>query len=142
LEPRIINSCGALIRSNKTGRYLFLLRDKCSYGNTWGLPGGKFENGESTVEALERECEEELGIPLIYQKFIPIETFTSEDKRFVYHTVLLTVEREFVPILNEEHKGYCWVFIEDHPKPLHPGVWKTFNFDVVKDKLDTMNKLL
>lgn len=142
MEPRIINSCGALIRSNTTGRYLFLLRDKCSYGNTWGLPGGKFENGESTVEALERECEEELGSPLIYQKFIPIETFTSEDKKFVYHTVLLTVDREFTPLLNEEHKGYCWVYIEDHPKPLHPGVWKTFNFDVVKDKLDTMNKVL
>lgn len=119
-----------------------MLRDKCSYGNTWGLPGGKFENGESTVEALERECEEELGSQLIYQKFIPIETFTSEDKRFVYHTVLLTVDREFTPTLNEEHKGYCWVYIEDHPKPLHPGVWKTFNFDVVKDKLDTMNKVL
>jgi 8-oxo-dGTP pyrophosphatase MutT (NUDIX family) len=142
LEPRIINSCGALIRSNNTGRYLFLLRDKCSYGNTWGLPGGKFNNGESTVEALERECEEELGNPLIYQKFIPIETFTSEDKKFVYHTVLLTVDREFVPILNEEHKGYCWVFIEDHPKPLHPGVWKTFNFDEVKNKLDTMELVL
>jgi hypothetical protein len=52
------------------------------------------------------------------------------------------VDKEFVPVLNEEHKGYCWVYIEDHPKPLHPGVWKTFNFDVVKDKLDTMDRVL
>lgn len=119
-----------------------MLRDKCSYGNTWGLPGGKFENGESTIQALERECEEELGMPLNYKKFIPIETFTSENQRFVYHTVLLTVDEEFLPKLNYEHKGYCWVYIEDHPKPLHPGVWKTFNFDVVMAKLEVLKKIL
>lgn len=142
MEPRNINSCGALVRSNNTGRYLFLLRDKCSYGNTWGLPGGKFESGESTVQALERECEEELGQKIIYDKIIPIETFTSENQKFVYHTVLLSVATEFTPILNHEHKGYCWVHIEDHPKPLHPGVWKTFNFDVVKEKLETIKQVL
>jgi 8-oxo-dGTP pyrophosphatase MutT (NUDIX family) len=142
LEPRVINGCGALIRASSTGRYLFLLRDKSSYDNTWGLPGGKIENGETVVCALERELREELGTTIEYRKIVPIETYTSDNRRFIYHTFLLAVDEEFIPRLNREHRGYCWVYIEDCPTPLHPGVWRTVNFESVKRKLDTLEQIL
>lgn len=133
---------GCLIYATSTGRYLFLLRDGAKYGGTWGLVGGKAEDGERPTVTLYREISEEIGVNLSSNKTIPIETFTSTNRRFTYHTFVISVVDEFVPKLNNEHRGYCWVKLEDHPRPLHPGVWRTFKFKDVVGKLLTLEKLL
>lgn len=136
MVSNIVTSVGGLIYSKATSRYLFLLRDNTSYSNTWGLCGGKIESGETLTDALCREIREEIG-EIDIKKITPLEKFTSDNQKFIYHTVLITVDNEFVPTLNSEHKGYCWVRLEDHPSPLHPGVWKTFSFDSVIEKIKT-----
>jgi len=133
---------GALFYSLSTKRYLFILRDQCTYSGTWGLPGGKVEGNEGVFDALQREVIEEVGYTPEFNKVIPIEQFTSDNNYFIYHTFLISVEDEFMPTLNHEHRGYCWVHLEDHPRPLHPGVWKTFNFDVIQEKLKTIEFIL
>jgi 8-oxo-dGTP pyrophosphatase MutT (NUDIX family) len=138
----LIESTGALIYSTNTKRYLFLLRNNSKYQNTWGLPGGKIEKGETVFQGLTREIEEELGGVIAGAKLYPIEKFTSDNQKFTYHTFLIPVEEEFIPLLNNEHKGYAWCTIENHPKPLHPGVWRTINFDEVIDKLKIVQQLL
>jgi len=138
----ITEGVGALIYSRNTKRYLFLLRNASTYSGTWGLVGGRIDAGELITEALFREISEETGANLSKEKIIPIETFTADNLRFVYYTFLISIADEFVPILNHEHRGYCWVNLEDHPRPLHPGVWKTFKFKVVVDKISTLEKIL
>lgn len=133
-------SCGALIYCSSTHRYLFLLRSGGRYPNTWGLVGGKVEPGEEVLEALHREIREEMGGEIKGAKVIPIEQYTSNKNTFMYHTFLIKVEEEFVPDLNQEHKGYCWVKLDDHPKPLHPGVWRTFKLKSSRDIIDTLEK--
>jgi 8-oxo-dGTP pyrophosphatase MutT (NUDIX family) len=133
---------GCLIYSRKTKRYLFLLRDGSKYAGSWALAGGKINPGERITEALYREVQEEISTDLSQFKTIPIETFTSDNHKFVYYTFLISVENEFVPQLNNEHRGYCWVNLEDHPRPLHPGVWRTFKFRVIVDKINTLEKVL
>jgi len=135
-------SVGALIYSKKTKRYLFLLRDGSKYSGSWGLAGGKIDNGERITEALYREIAEEINIDLSQAKTIPIETFTSDNQKFIYYTFLISVDDEFVPKLNSEHRGHCWVNLLDHPRPLHPGVWLTFKFKVIVDKIATLEKIL
>ena len=49
---------------------------------------------------------------------------------------------EFIPLLNDEHRGYCWVNVEDYPKPLHSGVFRTFKISVILDKIKTIEGLL
>lgn len=137
-----ISGVGALIYSTSTQRYLFLLRDNCKFSGTWGLAGGKVEDNEVLLESLYRELEEELGYNFKNSKVIPLEKFTSENNRFTYHTFLIPVYEEFVPFLNDEHKGYCWVGINDHPTPLHPGVWRTFKFKAIIDKITTLESIL
>jgi len=45
------------------GRVLLSRRpDEAHQGGLWEFPGGKLETGESTADALRRECREELGI--------------------------------------------------------------------------------
>jgi 8-oxo-dGTP pyrophosphatase MutT (NUDIX family) len=134
-------NCGALILSLETKRYLFLLRNQKRHAGSWGLVGGKLEDNETPVIALQREINEEIG-NIDIKKIIPLEKFTSENNTFVYHTFLLTVDKEFIPVLNKEHKGYAWTYLDDYPRPLHPGVWRTFNFKSVIDKIKTFEKVV
>lgn len=133
--------CGALIFSKSTGRYLFLLRNQKKHAGSWGLVGGGVENNETPAQALQREIIEEIGAIKINQ-IIPLEKFTSDTKNFEYHTYLILVDNEFVPVLNNEHRGYAWTALQDHPKPLHPGVWRTFNFKSIIDKIKTVETVI
>ena len=137
-----ITGVGALIYSRNTKRYLFLLRTQKRHKKSWGLVGGGVEQSETVVHALAREIQEEIGCDLQQAKFIPLEKFTSDDNKFVYHTFLIPVDDEFIPTLNHEHNGYCWVPLENYPKPLHPGVWRTFKFSAVVQKIKTLEQVL
>lgn len=120
---------------------MFLLRNQKRHAGSWGLVGGGVNTNESVIEALQREITEEIG-ELNFQQIIPLEKFTSDNNNFEYHTFVVLVDNEFVPKLNEEHRGYAWTFIDDHPKPLHPGVWRTFNFRVILEKIKTLESAL
>lgn len=140
LDDRPLIGAGALIYCRATHRYLFLLRNG-THAGSWGLVGGKIEQNETVVQGLTREIAEELGGFISDAKLIPIEKFTSDNKNFEYHTYVIKVDAEFTPLLNNEHRGFCWVPLDDYPRPLHPGVWRTFKFSSVVDKLRTIEQL-
>jgi len=142
VDSSLIEGVGTFIYCTSTKRYLFLLRNSSKYSGSWGVPGGKVEINENILGSLLREIQEELGGTIEDAKIIPIEKFTSDNGNFTYHTFIAPVEDEFTPILNEEHRGYCWVALEDHPKPLHPGVWRTINFESVVSKIKTLELIL
>ena len=133
-----MNAVGVWFYAVNTQRYLYLLRDDTRHPRTWGLPGGKIETGESLIDAIQRECTEELGGMPDYLKLLPLEKFTSTDGGFSYHTFFCSVAEEFVPTLNEEHIGYAWINSGTWPRPMHPGLWSTVNFDAVQNKINTV----
>ena len=105
------------------------------------MPGGKIESGETLIDGIQRECSEELGSMPDYLKLVPLEKFTTADAGFEYHTFFCSVDKEFVPELNEEHNGWAWINSGVWPRPMHPGLWSTVNFDAVRDKIQTMEQL-
>ena len=132
------NSGGVFFYAANTSRYLYLLRTDSKNPGNWGIPGGKIEDGETLLEGIARECEEEIGYFPIDAKLIPIQKFVNH--AFTYNTFFCEVEEEFTPWLNEEHCGYAWVGDHQYPKPLHPGLFSTVNFDVVQSKLKALTK--
>jgi len=141
VTDNLILGCGALILCSKTKRYLFLLRSNGKFADTWGLVGGKIEPEESIMAGLHREINEELGGAFYQAKIIPIEKYTSSNEKFIYHTFLIKVDEEFVPELNDEHKGYCWVGLDDYPQPLHPGIVRILTNANIRQKIDTIQNL-
>jgi len=136
MESSTLNAVGVWFYSLDTQRYLYLLRNDTRHPSTWGLPGGKAEPGETLLDAMRRECEEELGVFPEYVRLVPLEQFTSVDGAFVYHTFFCCVSTEFRPVLNDEHLGYAWIDSMTWPKPMHPGLWNMINFQEVQSKIE------
>jgi len=134
------SAVGVWFYCQATDRYLYLMRRDPRHPGSWGLPGGKVLSGESLLDAIHRECQEELGSMPDYHKIVPIEQFTSADGRFAYHTFFCTVSEEFRPVLNQEHQGYAWMDSGSWPRPMHPGLWNTVNFDEVAHKISVIQQ--
>ena len=114
------------------------MRNDPKHPASWGLPGGRVESGETLMTAIVRECQEELGSMPDYLRMIPLEKFTTVDSGFEYHTFFCIINDEFSPQLNHEHIGYAWVDSGTWPKPMHPGLWSTVNFEAVQNKISTI----
>ena len=135
-------SVGALFLSKSTGRYMFVLRNGARYNSMWAFVGGKVEKNETEYSALQREIQEEIGFMPLVLKTIPVEKFTNSKNNFTYSTYVCVVEEEFIPKLNNEHKGYAWSKLDSWPKPLHPGVFTTFQISEIVNKIKTIEELM
>jgi len=131
-------SAGVFFYAKDTQRFLYLLRTDSKNPGNWGIPGGKVEENETLFEGVARECSEEIAYFPTNAKLVPIQKFVNNT--FTYHTFFCALDQEFTPILNEEHCGYAWVGGNQYPKPLHPGLFSTVNFDVVQKKLEALTK--
>ena len=141
---KLINICmntplqgaGALFLCPTTERVMLALRAKHkSHSMCWSLWGGKFEEGETPKEALDREIMEEMGVVPKINKYYPFDIFESKDKHFKFYTFVCIVDEEFIPTLNDENAGYCWVNIGTWPKPMHSGARKSFCNSTAQEKL-------
>jgi 8-oxo-dGTP pyrophosphatase MutT (NUDIX family) len=95
------------------GKFLLLLRhDHKPQGNTWGAPAGKIENGETGVDAITREIQEETGYLADPQELTGLQILYVRypEYDFVYHTYRLKLARPHQVVLEPAgHKEYCWV---------------------------------
>jgi len=118
---------GTIFVSTKTHRVLLNLRAPYkTHSLTWSLWGGMMEENEQPKPALLRELEEEMGFVPDIERIYPFDVYQSKDKHFKYYSFVCIVEEEFVPILNKESAGYCWVDLGQWPKPMHQGAKISF----------------
>jgi len=133
----MFKASGTLIYSTNSRRFLLLLRNT-SKKRTWGLAGGKCNAKENEFAAMIRECHEELGSLPNLLKIVPLHKFTSSDAKFEYITWFTAIADEFVPTLNQEHIGYCWVNQIQDLKPLHPGLQNLIKSTQINKKIYTL----
>jgi ADP-ribose pyrophosphatase YjhB (NUDIX family) len=118
---------GTIFVSTKTRRILLNLRAPYkTHAMCWSLWGGMMEEGEQPQPALMRELEEEMGAVPDIERVYPFDVYQSKDKHFKYYSFVCIVEEEFVPVLNQESCGYCWIDLGEWPKPMHQGAKISF----------------
>ena len=113
-EGTPLTTVGALAVS-PDGRVLLVQTHK--WRDTWGVPGGKVEYGETLKAALQREFLEETGLSLsnIYwgpvQEAVRSPEFYKEAHFILLNFVALT--QSTTVTLNDEAQAYVWVTPED-----------------------------
>jgi len=122
MEQPVRITAGVLIKCTTTSRLLLLLRPiGGENGNTWNLLSGGIERGETTLDGLKREVNEELSIDpnIIDYKYIGKEEVTRKNMLFHYYQGFTL--SEFIPTLDHENRDYGWFTKDDLPSPLFPN---------------------
>lgn len=135
----MFKASGCIILSEDTKRILLQLRSPDRKNKIyWSFWGGGHEQGELPVETIKRELTEELGFLPDITKFYPIHKMVSNDDSFEYNTFIATVKNEFLPTLNSESIGYCWIDYDRYPLPLHPGAKLVLQNPRIMSKITTI----
>lgn len=104
--PSTREAAGVIFR-DRLDRVLLLER---SDGLGWAWPGGGVEPGETWVEAATRECREEIGHEPEGLSNRNIVNGQGGPVRYI--TFLYDIADAFIPVLNDEHRSFRWVHIE------------------------------
>lgn len=134
----LIDCSGALICAKNTRRFLLLQKAEGKHRGYWGLVGGTNNNGETAVQGLRREIEEELGYLPDIKKTIPLERFVSNDSKFNFHTFFCVVDEEFIPTLSDEHIAWGWFTLDNPPKPLHKALDLSLRNKIIQTKIQSI----
>jgi len=99
-----------IVRPSPLGPEVLLLERPGRRGGGLHPVTGKAEYGESPQQAAAREAEEETGLRGELVDLGLRHDFEGRNgKRFEEHAFLLRVEALSVPVLSDEHVGFCWV---------------------------------
>ncbi|HLD59181.1 MAG TPA: NUDIX domain-containing protein [archaeon] len=113
---------GAMIFNSK-GKFFLMKSHK--WNDSWALPGGHIELGETIEQALKREVKEETGLEAHSIEFISFQEFIFDNAfwkkmHFLFIDFSCKTDSEKVK-LNEEAEEFTWVTVaEAFRLPLEP----------------------
>ncbi|MCW8963265.1 MAG: NUDIX domain-containing protein [Gammaproteobacteria bacterium] len=103
LEPDIRNAVRALVV--RDGSVLLLKKDGGGQGERYALPGGSQDTGETLIQTLDRECQEEIGTSveigeLLYvaDYFKPRDTMPASTRHLVEFLFSCNVPASYTPV--------------------------------------------
>lgn len=109
-----IATVGGLIHDDH-GHVLLIRTHK--WGNRWGIPGGKIERGETSINALKREILEETALKIDHIEFVLVQDcIDSAEFMRPEHFLLLNYLARALPgevRLNEEAQDFRWLAAAD-----------------------------
>jgi ADP-ribose pyrophosphatase YjhB (NUDIX family) len=99
------------------GDTVLLMRYLYGEVTVWGIPGGGVADGESLIDVLKRELDEELGVAIDVGRLLcVVETPAAGKVKHTLHCVFLGTVVGGMPTVNPEHTSALaaeWVRVED-----------------------------
>lgn len=92
----------------------------------WEFPGGKIENGENHIEALEREIKEELDVDINVEDFIITVEHDYPNFHLTMHTYMSKISSGKIDLL--EHMDMKWLELKEIDKV----DWLEADIDIVE----------
>ncbi|MBD2816064.1 NUDIX hydrolase [Xenorhabdus sp. Flor] len=116
-----IRTCCFLWNKNKED--ILVQRKISQYEEDWALPGGKVKVGETSLQALARELDEEFSIEVVEAQLIGISEQFKILKYPLHQIIFLynCLSHKGKPILVDKTLEYKWLNIKDF-KSVHP-IW-------------------
>ena len=115
-------ACNVIVMRNHNGKRQVLLSKRMNgFGkDTYTLPGGKQQEGETLEECTSRELKEETRLFLKKSRPISLHVTRYPGKPQVSSVGVLALEYEGVPYTAEQnqHEKWMWFNLEDLPTPL------------------------
>ena len=115
---------GALVRE---GRVLLVHRSpsKRAFPDVWDLPGGVIEAGESELDALVRELQEELGVQIATGSASHLCRLTvgpAAESALLSAWLVRDWQGTPANVAPEEHDDIGWFDLEELPPPVHAAM--------------------
>ncbi|HBY20856.1 MAG: hypothetical protein A2Y24_06020 [Clostridiales bacterium GWE2_32_10] len=126
----------AFVRNSK-GEFLLEQLPKAK-NNFWSFPGGHPKSGESSLDGIVIELDEELGIKVTGEKLKLFETIKTEDDFVDLYYTTLDMNIADVVIQKEEVESAKWASIEEIEKMIKEGIFLPPHIDFYKLYLDYM----
>ncbi len=121
--PIVTCSAGVLIVNDQNQLLLLLRTDN----DTWGLPGGVLEPGESLEETARRELKEETGLEIgnlkLFNVYSGKELYARYPEGEIYTVAIIYLTTDFKGDMKAdgiETKDIKFYSIEDLPEKIHP----------------------
>jgi 8-oxo-dGTP pyrophosphatase MutT (NUDIX family) len=117
-------SVGILIIAKDTNNFMLLHR--VNKPIVWSILTGKMDKkGETPLETIKREIEEEINLDPSFIKGIRKVGVVKDNK--IFHVFVGFVDEEFEPNLKlDENDGFGWYNESDLPSPMHKRWLDTF----------------
>ena len=105
-------SVGIIRDPNNYNKILFLQRHMDDWGGgMWNLPGGKIEEGESALEAVKREVEEETNL-VVESAYLVAKIKTDNNYIICYYNIALEqkdhANAKPIALIDNEHQQYSY----------------------------------
>src|SRR5438874_110683 len=99
-------------------KFLFLLRQPhTSCGNTWGIPGGKLDAGDTTISAVIRELMEETALTLTSDEIEELQTvyirYSTGDFTYTMFRKVFHQHPGTIIINSAEHQEARWITLQE-----------------------------
>lgn len=137
MQPRV----GIGVFVFKDGKFLMGKRRNSHAADTWSIPGGHLEFGETPEQTAIREIAEETGLEVENARFgaITNDIFLDDNKHYI-SIWMITNWKSGEPTITEPDKyiDHVWVDFDTLPQPLFPA-WERL---LQGEFIDTLKKEL
>lgn len=127
-----------IIIKNDNNEYLIQKR-VINKGGKWSLTGGHPKAGESSLEGITTEVQEELGINIKDEKIKLMKTITHNDQFYDIYYLKKNIDIEDIIIQEEEVEDVMWATKEEIIEMNKNNLFHKGDFDILKETIKDFN---